>query len=146
MPKTVLPASVIEAAFETWPTTRPSSRAAALPADLFADGGGDLLGPGDDVVGLICLSDHLQAGLLVGDPGQVDLDVDPGRARRRPGRLGSGGDVADDVAVTDRHQRLSEIDHHPGDADDLGRRPGPGHQRLGEAPRAGAPSPVVVPR
>jgi hypothetical protein len=51
--------------------------------------------------------------------------------------LGSGGVVADDVGVTDRCQRLGEIDHHPGDADDLGRWPGRADQCLGDGRGAG---------
>jgi len=93
-------------------------------ADLLADGGSDLLRTGDDGVGLACRGDHLQAGLLVRDAGEVDLDIHPGSGRRGAGSLGTGSDIGDDVAVTDRRQRLGEIHHHPRDADDLGRRPG----------------------
>src|ERR1039457_2957850 len=89
------------------PGAAPSPDAAAgtgvarLRADLLADGGGDLLGEGDDRVGLAGLGDHLQAGLLVGDAGQVDLDGHPGSGRRGAGGLGGGGPVADDVVIAD---------------------------------------------
>src|SRR5258708_25426678 len=69
-------------------------------ADLLADGGGDLLRTRDDVLGLVGLGNHLQAGLRVGDADEVDLDVHPGRGRRRAGRLRGGAPAARDVAVT----------------------------------------------
>jgi hypothetical protein len=54
-----------------------------------ADGCGGLPGTGDDVVRLIRVGDHLQAGLLVGDSGEAGLNEDPGSGQprqRRPRR------------------------------------------------------------
>src|SRR5215831_15171268 len=78
---------------------RPPRKPCSLRADLLADGHRDLLGPGDDRVGLALLGDHLQAGLLVRDRGEVDLDVHPGGGHRGARGLGGGGDVGNDVAV-----------------------------------------------
>jgi hypothetical protein len=85
-------------------------------ADLLPDGRRDLLGAGDDRVGLSLLGNHLQSRLCVRDRGQVDLDVDPGDGHRGARPRGVAVDLGQQRGALSRVQGrggTASRDRHP---------------------------------